>query len=533
MLNPTYRRRPATAVLVLAMAVSATACESNKNTSPGSHPNTAAPMASAPAEPSTAEPEPAHDDSEIADQVTQALLFDRAVARANLDVSVIDGIVSLSGKVGSLLAKERATRIAEAVRGVRAVSNRLVVDTPKVADDTLVERVKSALIIDPAAKSYEVNVDAHQGEITLTGHVDSWAEHMLVERLAASVTGVTEVTNRVIVQYPASRTDEEILNDVEARLRWDVLVDNALIEVLVDDGTVRLLGSVGSAAEKRRAITDAHLNGVDEVDADELKVEPWLDDQDRRASKYTSVSDEDIRSALLEAAAYDPRLLSFDIAPKVDDGVVTLYGQVPTLEAKRAAVQLARDTVGVIRVSDRLEIAPPTPVQDEKIEDDVETALALNPYTGSHPIGVSVSHGLARLTGSVDSPLEKAEAEWVASRVVGVRDVDDDLKVTIPGAAYVYEPWVRSYSPLIGDWDFDRRGNAEPMPSDAELQHAVEEHLFWEPYASQWQIAVSAHDGKVTLEGVVDSWTERASAAAAAYQAGALAVDNQLTVDPT
>ena len=62
-------------------------------------------------------------DQGINDAVEDELDRDPAVSLNWIDVSVNEGIVNLSGSADNILAKERAERIAETVKGVRAVIN--------------------------------------------------------------------------------------------------------------------------------------------------------------------------------------------------------------------------------------------------------------------------------------------------------------------------------------------------------------------------------------------------------------------------
>jgi osmotically-inducible protein OsmY len=60
-------------------------------------------------------------DTTISDAVEDELLVDKAVPLQKIDVTTIDGIVTLEGQVRNALAKERAANIAETVKGVCAV----------------------------------------------------------------------------------------------------------------------------------------------------------------------------------------------------------------------------------------------------------------------------------------------------------------------------------------------------------------------------------------------------------------------------
>jgi osmotically-inducible protein OsmY len=140
-----------------------------------------------------------------------------------------------------------------------------------------------------------------------------------------------------------------------------------------------------------------------------------------RGGKYGWKSDEDIRQAIKDAALYDPRLLSFRIEPDVSEGWVTRRGTVDNLEAKRAAERVARNTVGVMGVTNRLKVSSPSDLSDEVIAADIRGRLLVNPITDSDGITVTVNGGKAILRGTVASYLERMEAERLAtSKAAGV-----------------------------------------------------------------------------------------------------------------
>ena len=93
-------------------------------------------------------------DQAISDKIDDELLLDPGVIASKIHVSTTNGIVEMTGQVNNLLSKERAARVAEAVKGVRSVVNRIEV-VPSLArtDDAVKEDVEQALLADPATPS--------------------------------------------------------------------------------------------------------------------------------------------------------------------------------------------------------------------------------------------------------------------------------------------------------------------------------------------------------------------------------------------
>ena len=466
-------------------------------------------------------------DQGINDAVEDELDRDPAVSLNWIDVSVNEGIVNLSGSADNILAKERAERIAETVKGVRAVINTIEVAPPMMRSDLEIrDDVERALLMDPATESYEIDVSVAQNVVTLTGTVDSWRERELSGRIAKGVKGVKGLINDITVKSRKKRSDQDIKEDIEQTLRWDVLVDHFLIEVAVKNGNVQLSGTVGSAAEKRRAIGDAYVANVKSVDAKPLKVRLWARDEKLKGDKYQNVSDAEIRRAVKDALFYDPRVVSFDVKPEVADGIVTLRGAVENLKAKRAATQSALNTVGVVDVKNRLKVRPQRKYSDEILESRIKQSLLRDPFLEKRQITVNVRNGEADLYGTVDTAFEKIRAADLASRITGVVKVENHLVIAGGFDPYPYDPYVDTWTGS----HFTYRPGPPPLTykTDREIENDIEDELFWSPFVDSDEITVRVDNGAATLTGTVDTWADYKAAADNAFEGGAVIVTNKL-----
>lgn len=471
---------------------------------------------------------PQMSDATITNAVNRELRRDGAVPYDRIDVATMEGIVSLSGRVASLRGKERARTLAETVRGVRSVINRIEVrPSHPVADWQVEQDVRGALFEDPATDAYEISVGVKDGLVQLTGAVDSYAEFDLAAQVAKGVRGVRAVDNQITVDYRSDRPGREVKAEIEKRLRWDALVDGSAIDVLVDGHQVTLRGRIGSAAEKARAEFDAHVAGVAEVVTDALEVDARQDDPLKRDRRFVPKSDEEIRRAVKDALLYDPRANSFEIDPLVQQGFVSLRGTVTDLQAKRAAEQVARNTTGVVRVRNLIKVRPTHP-SDETIEASIATGLLRNPFTERYEISVQSDDGRVTLTGTVDGYFEKAEADFVAATTRGVEAVDNRLSVRHKREALVYDPYLSPLLPYSYAW-YDYAPYAT-FKSDAEIRTDIKEELFWSPFVDADEVKVSVDGGIAHLRGQVDDYSEWYSAVENAYEGGAVWVDNDLTV---
>ena len=116
------------------------------------------------------------------------------------------------------------------------------------------------------------------------------------------------------------------------------------------------------------------------------------------------------------------------------NGVVSLFGSVPTREAREAAEEAARSTGGVARVENEIVVIPEeyrelTRARDALLAREVTRALgAAEPRKGS-VIRVKAKGGVVRLTGIVPSEEHRLLALVAAHATPGVRAVEEDLRV--------------------------------------------------------------------------------------------------------
>lgn len=466
-------------------------------------------------------------DNNITNAVQSELMYNASVPSHLIDVDTNEGIVTLTGSVNDILAKDRAEKIAQTVKGVRAVVNRIDVDAPERSDLALEQDVETELLNDPATESYEISIDADDGKLTLNGTVESWQEKQLAAFVSKGVRGVTAVENNIEVVYEAERPDFEIEEDIEQALKNDIRIDAALVDVEVDNGDVNLSGTVGSASEKELATAQAWVMGADMVNSDDLDVEKWARDEDLRMDKYVDKSDEEIKEAVKDAFLYDPRVLFFNPQVSVDNGIVTLTGRVDNLKAKRAAANDARNVVGVFAVDNYLRVRPDFIPENPDLKSDVAEALMKDPLVEKWEIDVSADNGMVYLDGTVNTNFEKAQAEDVASTVKGVVDVKNNIEVQdITDYNYSrYYGW-NTYYPYYIDPDDD-------YETGAELKNDIESQLWWSPYVDQDDVEVKVTGNNAILDGTVETEREKMYAEINAIEAGAHEVINNLDVEYT
>lgn len=146
------------------------------------------------------------DDTVITSNIKSKLVADDLVKSFDLQVETRKGVVQLSGFVDSQAQIDQAVSIARSVDGVTDVQNSVslkgaptTVGT-KIDDATVTGRVKTALLADPAIKSFDISVVTFKGEVQLTGFVNSQEQIDQAGKLASAAEGATSVKNELMIK---------------------------------------------------------------------------------------------------------------------------------------------------------------------------------------------------------------------------------------------------------------------------------------------------------------------------------------------
>ena len=127
----------------------------------------------------------------------------------SVDVDKEKGVVTLSGKVPSQDAKDRAGQAAQAVAGNLVVSNQISIEPPgaepqarEIAsniDDSIEKQFKALLIANHWDKEH-ISYKSKNGVLTIKGKVPTMQQRSDVEKVAATVPSVTQVVNELDVR---------------------------------------------------------------------------------------------------------------------------------------------------------------------------------------------------------------------------------------------------------------------------------------------------------------------------------------------
>ena len=230
----------------------------------------------------------ARSDAAIAQAVLDTFRFDARV-RSNTPLVVVhNGVVTLTGNMSNLRAKQDAERDARHVVGVWDVHNLLKVRTHRFIPDANVgQTIQDALARDPYLGFCEFSVRVHNGKAQLYGHVGSHFEQERAGGVAAGVNGVAAVENWVSVPangpfdefqaYAWSATsprphvfnpDFALAERIRQRYFWSASLHNQEVAVHVQKGRATLTGTVDTWLDHQQAALDAYAAGARDVDND-------------------------------------------------------------------------------------------------------------------------------------------------------------------------------------------------------------------------------------------------------------------------
>jgi osmotically-inducible protein OsmY len=214
------------------------------------------------------------------------------------------------------------------------------------------------------------------------------------------------------------KTNEELQKDVQDAIKWEPLLNAAEIGVTAKNGIITLTGTVDSYTKKSEA-EDASKNvaGVKAV-VEKIEIKfgsTWQKD------------DNEIAKEVLNAFKWNWEVPDDKVKVKVEDGWVTLEGELHWNYQKDAAKKLVNNQVGVKGVINNITIKSET--HDEIEKKDIESALMRNWSIDDDDIRVKVSGNRVTLNGTVNSFYQRDEAERIAWNAPGVSSVDNELVI--------------------------------------------------------------------------------------------------------
>ncbi|HEX3758262.1 MAG TPA: BON domain-containing protein [Kofleriaceae bacterium] len=218
-----------------------------------------------------------------------------------------------------------------------------------------------------------------------------------------------------------------------------------------------------------------------------------------------SKTDEQIQRDVLAELMWDSRIQPNEIRVSAKNGIVALSGHVDSFYKKWTAEEAALRVRGVAAVVNELEVRLPSSSErtDEEIAAAAVRAIEADTLLGAKNLQITVDKGWITLHGEVDWNFQKEDAEQLLRRLWGVKGVTNLITV-------------------------------KSRPTTMELKDKIEKALLRTAKLDARKISIDVQGAKVSLNGTVRSWAERADAERTAWLApGVNQVDNRLQVSYT
>jgi osmotically-inducible protein OsmY len=216
------------------------------------------------------------------------------------------------------------------------------------------------------------------------------------------------------------------------------------------------------------------------------------------------MTDRDLQEHVQKALDWEPSIDSADIGVSVENGVVTLRGDVRSYSEKAAAERVALRVYGVKAVANdvNVRLGDSQKKSDTDIAQAVVSALRWNTVVPDEKITIAVSDGWVTLKGKVDWEYQRAAAAHAVRDLTGVRGVTNMISL-------------------------------EPHISASDVKSKIEAALKRSAEVDARRIYVGVTDGKVILSGNVHSSFERDEARRAAWAApGVNEIDDRIAIVP-
>lgn len=203
--------------------------------------------------------------SKASDSDLKAEIMNKALNKSqfkDIQVQVNNDMVTLTGTVPNVAAKEQADHRVHGTKGVQAVDNQIQIAGPRVSDQELQQKLVKA--IEYSRVGYgttpfnAISVNVQNGVVTLGGHAYGPVDADTAVNIAENMKGVQDVINNIQVD-PVSPMDDRIRRaEYRAIYGFPSLNKYAIdpaqpIRISVANGNVTLYGDVDSQADKNAA----------------------------------------------------------------------------------------------------------------------------------------------------------------------------------------------------------------------------------------------------------------------------------------
>ncbi|HEY0745030.1 MAG TPA: BON domain-containing protein [Chryseosolibacter sp.] len=217
------------------------------------------------------------------------------------------------------------------------------------------------------------------------------------------------------------KTNDELQKDVMAEIKWEPQLRNVHTQIGVSakDGVITLSGTVDSYNKKVAAEKAAQrVQGVKVVACDmDVKIGSW-----------SAKNDTELAETIKNSLKWNDAVNEDKIEVKVDNGWVTLDGEVQWSYEKITAQHNVEGLVGVKGVTNNIHIRTKE-IDTREIKNKIAAAFHRSAALDANALKFDVSGSRVTLKGTVTSWAEKEMAEQIAWSSPGVLVVDNRIEI--------------------------------------------------------------------------------------------------------
>lgn len=202
------------------------------------------------------------------------------------------------------------------------------------------------------------------------------------------------------------------------------------------------------------------------------------------------MTDMTLKQRIEDELDFEPSVDAADIGVAVENGIVTLSGHVPTYGQKAKVEEIVGRLKGVRGFAEEIEVRPvgTKSTADDVLANRAADLIRWNAFVPDEAVKVKVQKGYVTLTGSVEWQYQKDSAYRAVRDMQDITGVYNQIAVT-------------------------------PHATTVDVRSRIEQALKRNAEVEAEGIKVKVADGKVTLEGKVNAWSDRYTAERAAWAA--------------
>ncbi len=194
------------------------------------------------------------DDITLRQNILDELEFEPKVDAAEIGVTARDGVITLTGHVGTYAEKDAAEKAARRVKGVRAIAQEIdvrILGPRRTDDDDIARRAVKILDWNISIPKQMVQIRVCKGVVTLTGNVEWQYQKNAAAAAVRDLSGVVGVSN--LIEVVPGISADDVKKRIENALERDAELEARAIQVDVSGGKVTLKGKVRTWSERRAA----------------------------------------------------------------------------------------------------------------------------------------------------------------------------------------------------------------------------------------------------------------------------------------